>query len=327
MSDVKKINMVFLITVLTSIVASNVNGLLYGSMGESGTLVLMLVTQVMLILPAAGYLFINKLNLKETIRLRGIKISNVILLIIFSFLITPLMSLINMISMLFVENVIQNTMTEIADHNSLIAAVTTIALIPCIFEETVYRGVFYNGYRKVNVLKGMVLSAFLFGIMHMNFNQFFYAFVMGMMFIILIEATDTILAPMIVHFCINAGSVFNLYLLPELEKMIRNISPEYTAQMEQSAATELTKSDILNAVPAFALWTVFTLALAWIVLKCIAKNCGRYDYLKSIFKVGVNQRFLQTKTEEVQIKTGLISVPIVAGIIICICIMIINEVL
>lgn len=307
----KNVNFVFLGTVLLSMLGQTVVGSI-----NMPILARLIFSQVILIAPSAFFVIKFRLNLKETLRFHKIKGSNIILILLFSYLVSPFMSLINMISMLFVENVIQNTLSVVVEKNILLVSITFIALLPSLFEESIYRGIFYNEYRRVNVLKGMVLSAFLFGLMHMNFNQFFYAFAMGMIFVLLIEATDSIIAPMIVHFCINGSSVLMLNILPRILKLLEDISPEYSAQLQQSANMGVDKSEILRILPFNVVWATITLSLAVIVFRTIAKNAGQYEHVKNIFKRNKESTDGQ-----------LISLPLIIGIVICVGLMILNEVM
>lgn len=309
MNYAKSINRVFLYTVLVNILGSLVISVL-----PLPTHIILLMSQLMLVAPGMLFILKHKLNLKDTIRFHKIKISNIVLILVFTYLVSPTMNVINMISMLFVKNVIQDTLGGIVGNNLFIVSLTLIAIIPCILEESIYRGFFYNEYRRVNVLRGMLLSAFLFGIMHMNFNQFFYAFVMGILFVLLIEATDSILAPMIVHFCINGYSTLMLFLLPKIVKLMERFSPGYSEQFQQSMNEGMDKSQILDILPYNILWAVITLALACYVFKIIATNSGRLEHIKDIIK----------RKPEGQ-KEGMISIPLIIGIAICIGFMVLNE--
>lgn len=88
-----------------------------------------------------------------------------------------------------------------------------IAVTPTICEELLFRGVLYRGYRKTGRWVAIVLSAFLFGIMHMNLNQFFYAFVVGIIFALVNEVTGSILPSVFLHLYMNGRSTVLLFLM------------------------------------------------------------------------------------------------------------------
>jgi len=82
----------------------------------------------------------------------------------------------------------------------------TIACLPAIFEEFVFRGIVFNAYKDKGFL-AVVISAVLFSFMHQNILQMIYTFVGGLVLGTLAYKTRSILAPMILHFGINAFSV------------------------------------------------------------------------------------------------------------------------
>lgn len=83
-----------------------------------------------------------------------------------------------------------------------------VAVMPALIEELIYRGVIYRGFRRfVKPVWAALLSALIFGIMHMNVVQFVYAFLLGLLFAWVYEAYQSILAPMLMHLAANAFSV------------------------------------------------------------------------------------------------------------------------
>ncbi len=302
---IKEINIVFLMTIIFSLFGQELNSIIY--IYSADYLLTLLSSQLLLILPSIVYIIKYKLNIQEAIRFKKIKVVNIILLIVFSYLITPLMSFVNALSMLFFQNTTSSFMGEIINENGFFLSILIIALVPAIFEEVVYRGMFYNEYRKVKPLQAIFLSAFLFGIMHGNLNQFIYAFLMGIVFALIIEVTDSILSTMIIHFFINGTSVTALHLYSKS----MNVEEE-ASQLEASLDQILTFSEIMKTL----LWpAIICTILATFVYVAIAKNEGRWEWIKEIF----------TKRKS-QNKEKLISTSLLIAIVICIVIMIMNEI-
>ena len=330
MNNKKMVGIVFLCTVLVSIASAYIIEGIRFFVDDS--FVLMLVNQMLLLLPSAGYIIASRMKLKRAIRFKKISPSNLVLCVIFAFLIMPVMNLINAISLLFSQNMIQDTITDIVSSNSLFLSVFVIAFIPCVFEETIFRGVFYNEYRKSNVKLGIVLSAFLFGIMHQNFNQFTYAFAMGIVFALLIEATDSILSTMVVHFVINANSVIMTYLLPRITKLMQEVSGSI-GEYEEVLDSELTREAIISSMGYYFVSAVIASVLAFIVYKTIAQNTDRWNHVKAIFskKAGtlINEsdesEELNELEEIAQRHSSVFSIPLIIGIILCFVLMIATE--
>lgn len=281
---IKHVNHVFLATILVSIFS----GMLLGGYFRSN-LSMMLYSQIMLVMPTVIYIVVKKVNIKEAIRFKSLSIPNILWLILFSYLLSPLLGVINYFSLLFSKPEINNIVYDIVANHSIIISVLVIAVIPSIFEEAVYRGIFYNEYRKVNVRKGIIISALLFALLHLNFNQFSYAFVMGVIFALVIEATDSILATMVIHLVTNGSSVLSV------------------ANQDLSDITKLTeelvftKVEIIEAIRLLIVPTIIGTILAILVFCKIAKNCNRLDYIKSIFrKAENNEPKLEIQEENIE---------------------------
>ena len=80
-------------------------------------------------------------------------------------------------------------------------------LIP-IAEELLYRGVVYKRLRLlVGVTPAIVLSALLFGLMHVNLVQFLYAGILGLLLAFMLERTGRLYAPILGHIAANLVAV------------------------------------------------------------------------------------------------------------------------
>lgn len=77
------------------------------------------------------------------------------------------------------------------------------AILPGICEEFCHRGLLVNGFKQLDIKKTIFLVGFLFGLMHLNVEQFFYATVIGMFLTFLVYVTGSIIPSMIVHFMNN----------------------------------------------------------------------------------------------------------------------------
>ncbi len=85
------------------------------------------------------------------------------------------------------------------------------AVLPGICEETVHRGMLLKGLSGIGQTRALVISSLLFGLMHMNIEQFFYATLIGFLVGYLALVCDSIYPAMIIHFMNNAISVFATY--------------------------------------------------------------------------------------------------------------------
>lgn len=240
---------------------------------------LILIAQIGYSLPAIWYVGKRKQPLSESIRLKKLNVLTIILLVVLAFSIMPLMSLLNMLSLLISENQIQSTVTGMLSQTNFFVCVLAIGVLPAMLEEFVYRGVIYNEQRQGSVLKAMLCSGLFFGLLHMNINQFSYAFVMGIVLTIIVEATGSILGSMIVHATINGYSVVMTKLQPYLAEQAQKLQGTEAAA---EATAALTRQDILRMLPAYASMAVVATAFAAFLLSIIIKYNHREQEFKQI---------------------------------------------
>lgn len=90
---------------------------------------------------------------------------------------------------------------------TLVAAL--IALPPAICEELIYRGVIYDTSKKYfSPFTSAIISAIMFGAMHLNMQQLPYAIVLGFALTIIYEKTKSITVTMLIHFIIDFSQMW-----------------------------------------------------------------------------------------------------------------------
>lgn len=89
--------------------------------------------------------------------------------------------------------------------------VVTVAVLPAICEETMHRGLLLKGFSSLGIKHAVILSSLLFGLMHLNINQFFYATVLGFLIACSVIISKNIIPAIIIHFMNNFLSVYFSY--------------------------------------------------------------------------------------------------------------------
>ena len=142
------------------------------------------------------------------------------------------------------------------------------------FEEITCRGAYYRAYRKSGGAVGaMLLSSLIFAVSHMNFNQAAYAFVVGILAVLLVEATGSLWSSILYHAVINGSQAVLMYQVLKADPDI------YSEQ-----AAMVTSDFLLYGIAAYLLATAFTLPLAWAVLVWISGNEGRRGVLPALWR-------------------------------------------
>lgn len=166
--------------------------------------------KVILVLPGICFLIVKRVDTMEFLEVRkpsGYSLGMGILALICSY---PLMILLSELSMKFVASNVDRTIGSLLAMG-LVPAILFAAILPALCEEFVFRGILYHTYRHQSIIKGAVFSALAFGLMHLNLHQMPYAFVSGILFALIDEASGSILVSVCLHFLVNLTSVLAGY--------------------------------------------------------------------------------------------------------------------
>lgn len=270
MNKTKSINRLFLCMVSWALVSPY---LLQGILSQLSMVQLSVAGEILFAVPVILYLVIRRIRPDTWIPFRKIGISTLLMSVLTGILLLPLVTFINAFSMLFATNYVSESSEQLVS-NPFWVNLLIIAVIPAVMEELIYRGIFYHAYREKGVILGAVASAIVFGVMHRNLNQFFYAAVLGVVFCILVEITGSIYASMAAHFAINGWNV----LLLAIQKPLADMTGETAAQ------AELTEEMLVATIGVMGVIAVFSTALAAGVMIWMTKRCKREPHMRWCFR-------------------------------------------
>lgn len=313
MSTGKSANRLFLIIIGLYIGVSLLLAMIPGL--ELPMAVNLIISQSLILVPTLLYCFIKKVSIKELIPFKEMKVSVCILVIVATYLMYPLLIVLNAITLLFVESGTVGLVDMAGDVHFFVATLL-MAVLPAFGEELMFRGVMFGTYKRSRPLGAIFLSAFLFGCMHMNFNQFLYTFVLGIYMAFLVEFTGSIFSSMLAHFVINFTSVIMTYALPLLQNTMTEM--ESAATVETQAGNWLSGMDgtstiiLIIGIMVWAIVAVGTTAGAAGICIAIAKISGRWEHVKHMFKNGNKER--------------IITIPMLIGVALAMVIMVSNVV-
>jgi membrane protease YdiL (CAAX protease family) len=186
----------------------------------------LVVTQVLfLLVPVLVYLLATGLPARQTLKLNKLSLKEIGIVIIIGIVAQPVASLLSALSTLFFENTVGEIMKEMGNIPYL-AQLGIVALTPAICEEFTMRGIILSGYEKVSRGKAALATGLFFGILHMNPQQFLYAFVLGVLFAYLVRITNSILSTVICHFTFNGIQVTMAYLILKTRPELLNESSD-----------------------------------------------------------------------------------------------------
>ena len=127
------------------------------------------------------------------------------------FAVNMILSLIEMVLVMFTGFSLSVPMDEMTNMNPVLMFVL-VAVFPAIVEELLYRGVLYRYLRGHGVQFATIVSSAIFGLIHMNFLQFFFASFMGVVCCYIYEATGKLRYSMLLHLLNNSVLVLFSFL-------------------------------------------------------------------------------------------------------------------
>lgn len=256
------------------------------------------LSELVILIPAIATILYCGDRLRVVIPFKRIKISSALLTVLYVVMLFPLVTFINSVSMLFVDNTVVGLSDQILGM-PMWQMFLSIGIFGPFVEEVVFRGFFLQSYQRTGrIIASMILSSILFGMMHMNFNQFAYGAVMGLMLALLVEATGSVLTSFIAHATFNSIEVILMYATSDLIDSAENMLTEL----------EETNQILLTIGIYFVAAVIFT-ALAF----CIVVKISDIERRKEFF-VGI------PKCPKQGYK--LITVPLIVAIVIAVTYMI-----
>lgn len=237
-------------------------------------LMLFLSHTITFIIPAIIYLIVTKQSPRDVLKLNKLYFKDSMLLIVLAFICQPIMTFFSLISQFFFENEVATFFGQIIE-TPYIVLLLLMAVLPAITEEITIRGVVLSGYKNKNIYLSAIMTGLLFGIMHLDPQQFLYATALGFIFAIVVRITNSIFAASLMHFLINGTSV-------TLQKLISFV-PQNGDIMEQASEISLKSMPLIMKLYTGAFYGSIAIAfgiVAFFILKKVADMNIRRGIIK-----------------------------------------------
>ena len=172
---------------------------------------------IMLLFPLFSYKFAQKTNFKQTLydfNVRKTSFSVILISILIGivafFLNIAFSSFFNGLISLFGYEAVPTVpgVDPPVTFNMFLLIFVLIAIMPAICEEFTHRGLLLNGLGSLGLKRAVILSSVMFGLMHLNISQVFYATILGFMMAIAVIMSKSIFPAIIIHFINNFINVY-----------------------------------------------------------------------------------------------------------------------
>lgn len=239
----------------------------------------LILSEMTILIPSLIYILAKRLSLRDDVGFRPIKVGTVFMCILLTLFVTPAATFMNVVSQLFVSNtMVQKSQILLSGSNA--ALVLIGALFGPLCEEFAFRGIFDRRFEIVTgPLRAGLISALLFAIVHLNFNQAGYAFILGVIFSIINRAANSIFPSFIIHACINGSNIMLLIAASKASELLGE-------DLDLAASAEAARAgDFLYAMIGVTLFAAIIGGL--IAIPCIvwiSKHEGNFDNFRKMFE-------------------------------------------
>ncbi len=263
--NAKQVNRYFLTTIILQILSVAIL-VVFPFMDRLDWRLQSMLSEVSMVIPALVFLLILNERCKAALGLRRVRFTTVLMTVLFFLLTLPLGNAAGGFSQIFTDNVVVKASMYMVG-SSFASKFFVIAVFGPLCEEIAFRGFVFRGYRRsAGLWRAAIFSSFLFGLIHMNLNQFIYVFVIGIILALLAEASGSIWPGFLYHMLFNAISVISMSLDPSIE--------DGTAILEQTDLEMI----LYYTGAQFALGIIFLIPAACILV-WIFKNEGRRELI------------------------------------------------
>lgn len=262
------------------------------------------------------FLFLDKhnTNIIKSLGFHALRPMTIVKIVILSFLVEHVGTFFNLLSQLIVPNIVVQTSVGRLNE-SFGRTVFITAIMAPLYEEIVFRGVFHNRFKTiVSTFRAVLFSALIFGLIHMNLNQFGYAFVFGIFLALVNEACGSLWGSVLIHVCINGS---NMIMLNILNRIALTSGDELLKDVEKLSANVSVKSLLGPAAIRAAVALLISIPL----IISIARSENRESQFLDIFvkeEAPDREKSDAEEAAEEPEKVSGFSVPLVIGIMICV---------
>lgn len=246
---------------------------------------------IIFVIPVCVYLFFSKQKITELVPHERLDFKNILYIVALSFFVKPLMNILGVIASLFVDTSVNNEIITDINEFSFLLGLITLAVLPAICEEIVFRGIVMTGYKKFSPIVAILVSSLFFGFMHQNLYQLSYAALTGVFLGFLVYFTNSIYSSVLAHFIINGSQVVTTKLA---------LMTNSQAIME-SLSNPVDKSDILAMLVGSFFLALVTLPFFILLFYKFAKrnkdNSARYVLCSSSDNLCIDLEENEKKTK------------------------------
>ena len=203
-----------------------------------------LITEFILVaLPPLLYAMLKKANVKINFRFNKLSISQIALvftIFISGYFVAVFLNLLGNIVLSLFGELVPPQIPTATNNMEYIVLLLIVAGSAGLCEEILFRGLLLRAYEDLGQWKSIIITSTLFGMLHLNIQNFIGPAFLGILLGYVVYKTNSIFAGMLGHFINNAVSLTLQYVIMRL--------PFYNSQSYEAVAGNMTQSLIASSV-------------------------------------------------------------------------------
>ncbi|HHY24242.1 MAG TPA: CPBP family intramembrane metalloprotease [Clostridiaceae bacterium] len=255
-----------------------------------------LITEVILILlPPLLTLYYFKYDIKKVLRLNRIGILNLFLIFCIMIFSIPVVGLFNLANIWLVRYIFGKTIVVqppiATSYGGLLLNILAIGLSAGVCEEVFFRGVIQRGLEKLGAATSIILTAFLFSIMHVYFEKIFGTFLLGALIGFIVYRTNSLFGGIFAHFVNNTIGVVIMFAANKLADIAKmsGIEPNTDTELIFDMFNQMPMEQLIAIIIAWAFIILFSVtilaALIYALVKNTSHNVEKMQKIEAINKI------------------------------------------
>ncbi len=200
--------LLFILTVLLLEIGKYI--LSNGNYGDNLYFTVALIQVIAYLFPCALYYIIKHKRLATPMLIKPIRISDILFVLLAFIVLISGTIMIKYFVFLGGKTVgMTNYYSElITNGDDSLAVIVSVIILPAVCEEILFRGILLSEYRSLGGANAVIITALLFAMMHMSFEDFLLNFLAGLLLGFAASATRSILSSIVIHAGANAFALF-----------------------------------------------------------------------------------------------------------------------
>lgn len=163
----------------------------------------------------------------------------------------------------------------------LLIGIFVIGVSAGICEEVLFRGVIQRGLEKFGAVKSIFITAFLFGLMHMDFQRFLGTFILGALMGFLVYKSNSIFCSMFAHFTNNSIAVCLTYVSLKANEFMKKSGIKGVENVQNgdifASFSEMSQIELIAVIIVYVMIFAFSIAWLYFLIRLFIRNNNKRE--------------------------------------------------